>query len=103
MNRHSFKNILAVGGALALIMTAGALPVSAATTASGDAAIAAHVRETLDHSIGDVAVKVDHGHVYLKGQFSTPEGHHAALDRINAVDGVRGIYDYTEDISGSNG
>ena len=99
MRTRTFRNMLAMGGALALIMTAGALPVSAATSASGDAVIAADVREILDHYHDTVTVTVNDGHVYLKGQFNTGGDHLGAMHEIDRINGVTGVYDYTEDIS----
>lgn len=101
--RSFFKNTLAACGAAALIMTSAALPALAAPASTGsDAAIESSVHQTLGRSNDLITVKVDHGHVYLRGQFGTPDEHHDAIEHISHINGVAGIYDHTEDLSGSN-
>ena len=103
MYTNSFKRLMVVCGATALIMGA-ALPTAAfATGPTSDQQIARNVRDTLDQSVNSVAAKIDQGHVYLTGQFNTPEARADAVGLIDGIPGVRGVYDYTEDLSGSNG
>ena len=98
MSMQSFKSIMAVCGATALIMTATALTANAS-----DQTLASDVRQTLGRFNDTVAVKIDQGHVYLKGQFGTSEEKQETVNEISALAGVTGVYDYTEEISGSNG
>ena len=103
MYTHSFKRLMVICGAVALIMAGAVMPTAAfAVGTATDQQIAQNVRGTLDHYVGDVAVKVDHGHVYLTGQFDTPEARADAMSHISDIQGVRGVYDHTEDLSGGN-
>lgn len=98
MSRLSFKHCLAVCGAAALIM-ATALPAAAG---GGDTAIAEGVHRALGRFDDVISVKIDQGRVYLKGSFGTPDERAQAVERVSRVNGVTGVYDYTEDLSGPN-
>lgn len=101
MNTRTLRNMMAVCGAAALIMTAGAFPEAAQAAAGGDAVIEANAREVLAHYIDTVSVKVKDGHVYVTGQFNLGGEKAAAMERISRINGVRGVYDYTEVIGSS--
>lgn len=104
MNTQFFRNMMMVCGAAALIMTSAIMPTTAfARGSASDQQIAEDVQQTLDHYVNSVAVKVENGHVYLRGQFDTREDQADAMNHINDINGVKGVYDYTEDLSGSNG
>ena len=101
MYRHSVRTMLAVCGAAALIVTAAAPITALAADLSNDAQLAENVQDVLDQYLDTVAVQVEDGRVYLVGQFEDSGDQVKAADRIAEIPGVRGVYDYTEGLSGS--
>lgn len=97
--RHMMKKALAASGVAALVMAA-AIPASAAMVGTSDAAIAANVEQALGRFTHSVGVRVDNGQVYLRGYFGTPDEKAEIVDDIGDIHGVKGVYDYTEDLSG---